>query len=49
MFDLGLIPGTVVAPQITSPGGDPTGYLIRGAVIALRREQADHVQVERAH
>ena len=27
--------------------GDPTGYRIRGAVIALRREQAEQVQVER--
>jgi DtxR family Mn-dependent transcriptional regulator len=49
MLDLGLIPGTVVAPELRSPGGDPTGYRIRGAVIALRREQADHVQVERVH
>ena len=47
MLDLGLIPGTEVAPELRSPGGDPTGYAIRGAVIALRREQADHVQVER--
>ena len=47
MLDLGLIPGTEVGPDLRSPGGDPTGYLIRGAVIALRREQADQVQVER--
>ena len=47
MLDLGLIPGTEVHAEIRSPGGDPTGYRIRGAVIALRREQADQVQVER--
>lgn len=47
MLDLGLIPGTEVSAEIRSPGGDPTGYAIRGAVIALRREQADSVQVER--
>ncbi len=46
MLDLGLIPGTEVTAEIRSPGGDPTGYRIRGAVIALRREQADHVRVE---
>jgi len=46
LLDLGLIPGTEVSADIRSPGGDPTGYLIRGAVIALRREQADHIQVE---
>ena len=47
MLDLGLIPGTEVKAEIRSPAGDPTGYRIRGAVIALRREQADQVQVER--
>jgi DtxR family Mn-dependent transcriptional regulator len=47
MLDLGLIPGTEVSPELRSPGGDPTGYSIRGAVIALRREQADNVQIER--
>lgn len=47
MLDLGLIPGTEVLAEIRSPAGDPTGYRIRGAVIALRREQADQVQVER--
>lgn len=46
MLDLGLIPGTEVASQLRSPSGDPTGYLIRGAVIALRRQQADLIQVE---
>ena len=47
MLDLGLIPGTEVTAEIRSPGGDPTGYRIRGAVIALRREQADQVRIER--
>jgi DtxR family Mn-dependent transcriptional regulator len=47
MLDLGLIPGTEVQAELRSPAGDPTGYRIRGAVIALRREQADQVQVER--
>lgn len=47
MLDLGLIPGTEVLAEIRSPAGDPTGYRIRGAVIALRREQADQIQVER--
>ena len=46
MLDLGLIPGTEVTAEIRSPGGDPTGYRIRGAVIALRRDQADQVRIE---
>ncbi len=47
MLDLGLIPGTEVTAEIRSPGGDPTGYRVRGAVIALRREQAEQVRIER--
>ncbi|MDH3745082.1 MAG: FeoA domain-containing protein [Acidobacteriota bacterium] len=47
MLDLGLIPGTVVSAEIRSPSGDPVGYRIRGAVIALRCDQADQVRVER--
>ena len=47
MLDLGLIPGTRVDVDIRSPAGDPTGYRIRGAVIALRREQAEQIKVQR--
>ena len=47
MLDLGLIPATLVPAEIKSPAGDPTGYRIRGAVIALRRQQAEQIQIER--
>ncbi len=47
MLDLGLIPGTIVEAELRSPSGDPTGYRIRGAVIALRQDQADQIQIER--
>ena len=46
LMDLGLIPGTTVAAEIQSPAGDPTGYRIRGAIIALRKVQADQIQIE---
>jgi len=46
LLDLGLVPGTVVRAELASPGGDPTGYLVRGAVIALRRSQARLIRVE---
>ena len=46
LLDLGLVPGTEVTAVMTSPTGDPTGYRIRGAVIALRREQAELVHVQ---
>jgi len=43
--DLGLIPGTKVTCLGKSPAGDPTAYLIRGAVIALRAADAKSVAV----
>jgi DtxR family Mn-dependent transcriptional regulator len=46
--DLGLLPGTQVRAEFASPAGDPVAYRIRGALIALRREQADLIQVEGA-
>jgi DtxR family Mn-dependent transcriptional regulator len=48
MMDLGLLPGTVVEAELRSPAGDPTGYRVRGAVIALRRDQADHIRIQRS-
>jgi len=47
LLDLGIVPGTLVTSELASSGGDPTAYRIRGALIALRKEQADFVQVER--
>src|SRR3989304_3362491 len=38
--DLGLLPGTRVRAEFASPAGDPVAYRIRGALIALRHEQA---------
>jgi DtxR family Mn-dependent transcriptional regulator len=46
LLDLGLLPGTVVSAAFTSPGGDPTAYLVRGATLALRNEQARFVEIE---
>lgn len=45
--DLGLIPGTRVRCEMKSPSGDPCAYLIRGAVIALRRRDAAGIRLER--
>lgn len=46
MLDLGLIDGTRVESLRKSPSGDPTAYEIRGAVIALRSEEASKILVE---
>lgn len=45
LLDLGMIPGTRVQCLQKSPAGDPTAYLIRGAVIALRQEDSAAIQV----
>ncbi|MFH1570033.1 MAG: FeoA domain-containing protein [Gemmatimonadota bacterium] len=47
LMDLGIVPGTSVSVAMRSPGGDPTAYRVRGAMVALRREQARQVLVER--
>jgi len=44
--DIGLIEGTEVECLYKSPPGDPIAYLIRGAVIALRVEEAEKIMVE---
>lgn len=43
--DLGFVEGSVVSVDLESPLGNPTAYLIRGATIALRSDQARHIQV----
>jgi ferrous iron transport protein A len=40
MMDLGIVPGTLVSVEMKSPLGDPVAYRVRGAVVALRLEQA---------
>lgn len=49
MLDLGLIMDTQIEALQQSPSGDPTAYHIRGAVIALRSEEASKVLVETQH
>ncbi len=46
MLDLGLVRGTTVEALQRSPSGDPIAYFIRGAVIALRDEDASKILVQ---
>jgi DtxR family Mn-dependent transcriptional regulator len=46
LLDLGVVPGTRIAPELVSTAGDPVAYRIRGALIALRREQAAWIEVQ---
>ena len=43
--DLGLIPGTRIRCAFVAPSGSPMAFWIRGAVIALRRADAQNVTV----
>ena len=45
MLDLGLVQGTNVEALQKSPSGDPIAYYIRGAVVALRDEDASKILV----
>jgi DtxR family Mn-dependent transcriptional regulator len=47
LLDLGLVPGTIVSVDLISPAGSPTAYRVRGASIALRREQAERVLIRK--
>ena len=47
LLDLGVVRGTAIEAELVSAGGDPVGYRIRGALIALRGEQAAWVRIER--
>ena len=47
LMDLGVLPGTIISVEMKSTAGDPVAYGIRGATIALRKEQTDLIYVER--
>lgn len=45
LLDLGVVPGTTITPELVSAAGDPVAYRVRGALIALRREQARWIEL----
>ncbi|MDH5590517.1 MAG: FeoA domain-containing protein, partial [Gemmatimonadota bacterium] len=40
LLDLGVVKGTVITPELVGASGDPVAYRIRGALVALRGDQA---------
>ncbi|MBQ8431825.1 MAG: ferrous iron transport protein A [Clostridia bacterium] len=44
--ELGFVCGTKLQCLGRSPGGDPSAYLVRGTVIALRQEDCREILVE---
>ena len=45
LLDIGLIENTEVECLGRSPAGDPSAFLIRGAVIAIRREDCRNILI----
>ena len=46
MMDLGIVYGTEIEALQSSPSGDPIAYGIRGAVIAIRNEDAKKIIIK---
>lgn len=47
LLDLGVVPGTITQAELRNPSGSPVGYRIRGACIALRKEQTERIRIRR--
>ncbi|WP_019854362.1 FeoA family protein [Actinopolyspora mortivallis] len=47
LMDLGILPGTRIRAERSSPLGDPTAYLVRGSLLVLRRNHAGRIHVDR--
>ncbi len=46
LMDLGFTPGALAACVLAAPGDEMRAYRVRGAVIALRRREAQTVILE---
>ena len=45
LMHLGFLPGVVINPTHSGPGGEPRVYQLDGAAVALRRETASRIVV----
>lgn len=45
LLDIGLIPGSKIECIMKSPLGNPIAYMIKGAMIAIRKEDSDKIFV----
>ena len=46
LLDLGLVKGTNIVPILVSPSGDLRAFLVRGTIIAIRKEDAKDIKIE---
>lgn len=47
LVDIGIVNGTKVQCVLISPGKNPKAYMIKGAVIAIRDEDAKFIEIVR--
>ncbi len=47
LLDLGFVPNTKISIQMESPMKEPKAFLIYDTLIALRKEQADHILIKK--
>ena len=47
LMDLGIVPGTEISAEFSNAGANPMAYNIRGALIALRSDQAKMVKIKK--
>jgi len=45
LLDIGLTPGTIVEAAFKNPGGNLIAYRIRGALIAIRDDDAKNILI----
>lgn len=45
LLDLGVVPGTMITHKFDGPSGEPKAFEILGSIIALRKEQTDHILI----
>ena len=43
--DIGLVKGTKIVPVLVSPSKDPRAFFVRGSIIAIRKEEAQNIQI----
>lgn len=45
LLDLGLVKGTKIIPILVSPSNDPRAFIVRGSIIAIRKEEAKKIKL----
>lgn len=46
LLDMGLVKGTNIVPILVSPSKDPRAFLVRGTIIAIRKEDAENIIID---